>query len=171
MWSYLTTAQLLILIGVPSEYCVLLSYILVFCYMSFLYELVCIFFIEPWAAFYVCILKFLASPGHKFPISQYSNNSMYSLFLTPFDGKISNLIFIFLNVLKPRVLNLVVLIIQDNRLLNVGKDFRCHPRFCGVKKKKKLLPMKSMNGDQNISCIPDKAFWRMSFRPLDKLIC
>lgn len=52
---------------------------------------------------------------------------------------------------------MVVLMIQDNRFLNVGSDFRCHLRFYGVSLKLRLS-MRNMNGDQNISFIPDKAF-------------
>lgn len=60
-----------------------------------------------------------------------------------------------LGVLKPRWLALAVLMIHGNRLLNVARDFRSHPRLCGVSLKT-YLSVRSMSADHT-SFIPDKA--------------
>lgn len=126
-----SSAHFLVFIGFPSGYYVLLFHILVFCYICFLYELLYIFFFfftERQAAFSTYIGKFLTSSGPQFPMSSFSSNSIYSLLLIPFGGKLTHITFIFLSILNPRVLNLIVLMIRDDRLVNVGKAFRMSSR-------------------------------------------
>ena len=52
----------------------------------------------------------------------------------------------------------------------LGRGLDVIPGF--MRSIKKNIPLNVMcTGDQNISFIPDKAFWRMSFRSSDKLVC
>lgn len=90
-----------------------------FCYMSILYELLYNFYCTSSS---ILFLQRKVSSGPMVPIIEFSRNRIYSLFLTPFDGKCTNITFI-LSILKSKVLNLVVLMIQDNSLLDVGKAF------------------------------------------------
>lgn len=103
------------------------------CFVIFIFCMNCstfffLFFIERQAAFSTYIGKFLTSSGPQFPMSLFSSNSIYSLLLIPVDGKLTHITFMFLSILYPRVLNLVVLMIRDDRLVNVGKAFRMSSR-------------------------------------------
>lgn len=135
MWVYLTTTVpplhiFLSLLVFPLD--IMFYFSISWCFVIFIFCMNCstffFFFIERQAAFSTYIGKFLTSSGPQFPMSSFSSNSIYSLLLIPFGGKLTNITFIFLSILYPRVLNLVVLMIRDDRLVNVGKAFRMSSR-------------------------------------------
>lgn len=82
------------------------------------------FVIEPQAAFFICIGKFLSSSGPTFSHNLiFQEQNLFFVFKL-FRWKVyTNIIFVPLSILKPKVLNVVPWMIQGHTLLGAGKTF------------------------------------------------